>query len=258
MKADATSTCQECGTSWTVEIERPASATYRSPGCRKTGLTQAAHWAEWGVGPRIRPLHAPGHTPFPPTRWHRMLRSNGLAGRVDGMNRCRTRARGGDVRMPSTTGSATRDRRDELVKPGHDWVAPMSSTKRRLGDAALEIDPIRLYRIEVRIRPGRTICSPSARPSGCSPSMRDLLKRCSAAPGRRLHTDRRRDSRRMSRAPSARFWPVSPMHGRVLSPSDPTPAEVCRGGHATTRSGRWVGRPVLRRSSRRRQRRSTT
>ncbi|WP_405996726.1 DUF6192 family protein [Streptomyces sp. NBC_00829] len=39
----------------------------------------------------------------------------------------------------------TRDRYDELVKLGRDWVATMSGVQWRLGDAALEIEPMRSY-----------------------------------------------------------------------------------------------------------------
>ncbi|WP_345124602.1 hypothetical protein [Streptomyces chiangmaiensis] len=35
VKASQTSVCPECGTSWTVGVEHPASATYCSPRCRK-------------------------------------------------------------------------------------------------------------------------------------------------------------------------------------------------------------------------------
>ncbi|GAA4340866.1 DUF6192 family protein [Streptomyces venetus] len=42
-------------------------------------------------------------------------------------------------------GSVTRERYDELVKLGRDWVATMSSAQWRLGDAALEIEPMRSY-----------------------------------------------------------------------------------------------------------------
>lgn len=62
-KAGVTASCPECGASWTVGVEHPASATYCSPCCRKTGLAQAAHAAERGVRPRIRragSLRAPG------------------------------------------------------------------------------------------------------------------------------------------------------------------------------------------------------
>ncbi|WP_249402395.1 DUF6192 family protein [Streptomyces sp. YIM 121038] len=37
----------------------------------------------------------------------------------------------------------TRERYDELVKLGRDWVATMSSAQWRIGDAALEIEPMR-------------------------------------------------------------------------------------------------------------------
>ncbi|MGW1886328.1 hypothetical protein [Streptomyces sp. NPDC001970] len=39
----------------------------------------------------------------------------------------------------------TRDRYDELVKLGRDWVATMSGAQWRLGDAAMEIKPMRPY-----------------------------------------------------------------------------------------------------------------
>lgn len=47
--------------------------------------------------------------------------------------------------MSAMVGSVTRDRYDELVKLGRDWVATMSSAQWRLGDAATEIEPMRSY-----------------------------------------------------------------------------------------------------------------
>ncbi|MFG2369652.1 hypothetical protein ACGFY3_50265 [Streptomyces mirabilis] len=47
--------------------------------------------------------------------------------------------------MSAMVGSVTRDRYDELVKLGRDWVATMSSAQWRLGDAAVEIEPMRSY-----------------------------------------------------------------------------------------------------------------
>jgi hypothetical protein len=35
VQAGVTANCPECGTSWTVGVDRPASATYCSPACRK-------------------------------------------------------------------------------------------------------------------------------------------------------------------------------------------------------------------------------
>ncbi|UYQ65969.1 hypothetical protein [Streptomyces peucetius] len=45
--------------------------------------------------------------------------------------------------MSPMVGSVTRDRYDELVKLGRDRVATMSSVQWRLGDAAVEIEPMR-------------------------------------------------------------------------------------------------------------------
>ncbi|NGO68076.1 DUF6192 family protein [Streptomyces boncukensis] len=42
-------------------------------------------------------------------------------------------------------GKVTRERYDELVKLGRDWVETMSRAQWRLGDAALEIEPLRSY-----------------------------------------------------------------------------------------------------------------
>ncbi|EMF56821.1 hypothetical protein GTY82_08260 [Streptomyces sp. SID5476] len=47
--------------------------------------------------------------------------------------------------MPAMIGSVTRERYDELVKLGRDWVTTMSSAQWRLGDAAVEIEPMRSY-----------------------------------------------------------------------------------------------------------------
>lgn len=45
--------------------------------------------------------------------------------------------------MSAMVGSVSRDRYDELVKLGRDWVATLSSAQWRLGDAAVEIEPMR-------------------------------------------------------------------------------------------------------------------
>lgn len=42
-------------------------------------------------------------------------------------------------------GSVTWQRYDELVQPGRDWVSAMSSVQRQLGDAAMEIEPMRSH-----------------------------------------------------------------------------------------------------------------
>ncbi|WP_256726002.1 hypothetical protein [Streptomyces sp. IMTB 2501] len=47
--------------------------------------------------------------------------------------------------MSAMVGSVTRDRYDELVKLERDWVLTMSSVQWRLGDAAMEIEPMRSY-----------------------------------------------------------------------------------------------------------------
>jgi hypothetical protein len=47
--------------------------------------------------------------------------------------------------MSAMVGNVTRDRYDELVRMGWDWVATMSSAQWRLGDAAMEIEPMRSY-----------------------------------------------------------------------------------------------------------------
>ncbi|PWI46206.1 DUF6192 family protein [Streptomyces sp. ICBB 8177] len=47
--------------------------------------------------------------------------------------------------MTGMVGSVTRQRYDELVKLGRDWVAEMSSVQWRLGDAAGEIEPMRAH-----------------------------------------------------------------------------------------------------------------
>ncbi|MGW2370662.1 hypothetical protein ACWCZ5_34930, partial [Streptomyces sp. NPDC001667] len=39
----------------------------------------------------------------------------------------------------------TREHYEELVELGRDWVAAMSSVQWRIGDAALEIEPMRAY-----------------------------------------------------------------------------------------------------------------
>lgn len=51
----------------------------------------------------------------------------------------------GWVRMSGNVGSVTRDRYDELVKLGRDWVPTMSSAQWGLGDAAVEVEPMRSY-----------------------------------------------------------------------------------------------------------------
>ncbi|MFD9863442.1 DUF6192 family protein [Streptomyces alboflavus] len=47
--------------------------------------------------------------------------------------------------LTNKIGSVSRERYDELVKLGRDWVAAMSAAQWRLGDAALEIEPMRSY-----------------------------------------------------------------------------------------------------------------
>jgi hypothetical protein len=47
--------------------------------------------------------------------------------------------------MAGKVGSVTRERYDELVELGRDWVAAMSSAQWRIGDAALEIEPMRSH-----------------------------------------------------------------------------------------------------------------
>jgi hypothetical protein len=47
--------------------------------------------------------------------------------------------------MTGMVGSVTRQRYDELVKLGRDWVETMSSVQWQLGDAGLEIEPMRSY-----------------------------------------------------------------------------------------------------------------
>lgn len=47
--------------------------------------------------------------------------------------------------MPEMIGSVTREHYDELVQLGRDWVATMSGVQWRIGDAALEIEPMRSY-----------------------------------------------------------------------------------------------------------------
>ncbi len=51
----------------------------------------------------------------------------------------------GGVSTPAMVGSVTRERYNELVKLGRDWVAAMSSAQWRIGDAAKEIEPMRSY-----------------------------------------------------------------------------------------------------------------
>ncbi|RPE38216.1 hypothetical protein EDD90_1092 [Streptomyces sp. Ag109_O5-1] len=74
-----------------------------------------------------------------------MVRSDECPGRVDGKVRCRTRGSWGGVRMTGMVGSVTRQRYDELVKQGRDWVETMSGVQWQLGDAGLEIEPMRSY-----------------------------------------------------------------------------------------------------------------
>jgi hypothetical protein len=47
--------------------------------------------------------------------------------------------------MTGMVGSVTRQRYDELVKLGRDWVGTMNSVEWQLGDAGLEIEPMRSY-----------------------------------------------------------------------------------------------------------------
>ncbi|MFE5036965.1 hypothetical protein [Streptomyces sp. NPDC056683] len=47
--------------------------------------------------------------------------------------------------MTGMVGSVTRQRYDELVRLGRDWVETMSGVQWQLGDAGLEIEPMRSY-----------------------------------------------------------------------------------------------------------------
>lgn len=47
--------------------------------------------------------------------------------------------------MTGMVGSVPRQRYNELVKLGRDWVETMSSVQWQLGDAAMEIEPMRSY-----------------------------------------------------------------------------------------------------------------
>jgi hypothetical protein len=47
--------------------------------------------------------------------------------------------------MTGMVGSVTRQRYDELVKLGRDWVETMSGVQWQLGDASLKIEPMRSY-----------------------------------------------------------------------------------------------------------------
>ncbi|OIJ90330.1 hypothetical protein BIV23_40905 [Streptomyces monashensis] len=70
-------------------------------------------------------------------------------------------------------GSVTRERYDELVKLGRDWVTTRSGAQWRIGDAATEIEPMRSY--GVRILQGWTTCSLSARPADVSHTIQKIL-----------------------------------------------------------------------------------
>nr|WP_253267634.1 hypothetical protein [Streptomyces asoensis] len=59
--------------------------------------------------------------------------------------------------MPAMIGSVTRERYDELVKLGRDWVATLSGAQWRLGDAAVEIEPMRSYGGRESVREGRPV-----------------------------------------------------------------------------------------------------
>ncbi|MGW7241575.1 hypothetical protein [Streptomyces sp. NPDC054804] len=45
--------------------------------------------------------------------------------------------------MAGMVGGVTRQRYDELVKLGRDWAETMSSIQWQLGDAAMEVEPVR-------------------------------------------------------------------------------------------------------------------
>jgi len=114
----------------------------------QTGLAPAAHAVGRGVRPR-GPLRQGSSTrraraPWQPFPDRRMVPSVGYSRRVDGMKGAAPDPWGW-MRMSGNVGSVTRDRYDELVKLGRDWVAKMSSAQWRLGDAALEIEPMRSY-----------------------------------------------------------------------------------------------------------------
>lgn len=102
-------------------VRTSASATLCSPGCRERSLPQAAQWAEWDVGPRMRPLHAPGHTPFPMAESHRILRSMGCRGKLAtyrGVARTGAARRGARKPGGNTPRSSVRQERTAIPGPG--------------------------------------------------------------------------------------------------------------------------------------------
>ncbi|MEV4449706.1 DUF6192 family protein [Streptomyces mirabilis] len=144
-----TASCPQCGAVWTVGVDRPVSAVYCSPACRKRAWhTRRAHsggvWAcasgtggtASGAG-AVR-LSLPGEAVG-------SCEVTGFQGELTAREGVVPGARGGDVRMTGMVGSVTRQRYDELVRLGRDWVETMSSVQWQLGDAGLEIEPMRSY-----------------------------------------------------------------------------------------------------------------
>jgi hypothetical protein len=161
--------------------------------------------------------------------------------------------------MVAMVGSVSRERYEELVKLGRDWVAAMSSAQWCIGDAAVEIEPMRSY-------------------GGANPSGQDGLFTVSEsirtfAEDIGLSYATVRDYRWVaSRWPAkCRRADVSHTIHKVLASildeqerfeavnnPPPTRAADSRAGRTTVRNGWWAGRSIPRRASRRRWRRSTT
>lgn len=75
--------------------------------------------------------------------------------------------------MPTMIGAVSKDRYDELVAETRELFAQDTNIQFKVGDNALEIEPMRLR--GARSSPQARTCTPSARPSRRSPTMTGRL-----------------------------------------------------------------------------------
>lgn len=156
-------------------------------------------------------------------------------------------------------GSVTRQRYDELVKLGRDWVSEMSSVQWQLGDAGMEIEPMRSY--------GGTNPSGSEELFTVSEAIRMFAEDVGLAystvrdyrwvASRWPKEHRRAD---VSHTIHKILASIPDERERFEAVDNPRPVRAAgpRAGRTTVRNGSSAGRSIPRRASRRRWTRFTT